>query len=122
MPAATCSRVSCSKCKSSSRRRSASALDRRKSARRRWAAMRWMRMTPPLRALDQELHGRRQAVPRPQLALELAAPLAGERVELRVAPEIRRLPFGLEPALVLEAMEGGIERALPDRKGVVGQE
>src|SRR5262245_50150053 len=75
-----------------------------------------------LRALDQEVHGRREALPGFQLALELPSPLARQRVELRVAPEIGRLPLGANPALLLEAMERGIERALADRQRVAGEQ
>jgi hypothetical protein len=41
-----------------------------------------------LRGLDQEANGRRLPLPGLQLALELFPPLARQRVELRVAPEI----------------------------------
>src|SRR4029077_20624000 len=75
-----------------------------------------------LRALDQQLHGRREALPGFQLALQLLPPLARDRVELRVAPQVRRLPFRANPSLLLEAMERRIERALADRQRVVRQQ
>src|SRR5262252_6540899 len=84
--------------------------------------MRCSRMTPPLGTFDQELHRRRQPLPRAQLAFELPAPFARERVEFGVAAEIRRLPLGFDPALMLEAMERGIERPLSDRERVVREE
>jgi hypothetical protein len=41
-------------------------------------------------------------------------PFFGERVELDLSAGIGFLPFGLKPAIVFEAVERGIERALVD--------
>ena len=47
-------------------------------------------------------------------------PDGGEAVILGAAAELRHLPLGLDPALVLEAMQGGVERALVDLQHVLG--
>src|SRR5438093_13157418 len=73
-------------------------------------------------AFDQQLHSRRQPLPAFQLAFELFPPLAGQRVELCIASEIGRLPFGADPALMLETMQRGIQRALSDRQRVAREE
>src|SRR6185369_17169636 len=54
--------------------------------------------------------------PRPAVLFDGQLPpaCARERVDLGVAPGLRRLPFGPQPAFLLEAVQGWIERALVD--------
>ena len=47
-------------------------------------------------------------------------PDGGQVVVLGAAAELRDLPLGLDPSLVLEAMQGGVERALVDLQHVLG--
>src|SRR5215471_14604705 len=123
MPSAMCCFVSCSTWISSSRRRSASTRDGRKSERRRWATILASRtVLGLLRRLDEETNGRRQPLPGLQLALELLPALTRQRVELRVAPEIGRFPLGANPALLLQPVERRVQRPLPHRQGVAGQD
>jgi hypothetical protein len=45
-----------------------------------------------------------------------------ERIELGGTAEVGILPFGGDPALLLEPMQGGIQRTLPDREDVARAE
>jgi hypothetical protein len=65
--------------------------------------------------------GGRQALPTGELALELLAAFACQRVELGVAPVLAVLPLRLDPPLLLEPMQGRIQRALLHRQHVIGQ-
>src|SRR5262249_5114192 len=120
--AARCSWVSRSRWTSSSRWSSASARPRRKIERNRCAMIRWSRIASPLGAFDQQADRRRQPLPAAQLALELFAAVAGQRVELGVASQIGLLPFSPNPALLLEPVQRGIQRALADRERVAREE
>ena len=48
-------------------------------------------------------------------------PSGGERVELGAAVVLGESPLGGDPASILEAAQGGVERALLDRENVVGR-
>src|SRR3954462_2409722 len=58
------------------------------------------------------------ALPVPRFDRELTAARRGEVVILGAAAQLRNFPLGLDPALVLETMEGRIERALVDLQDV----
>src|ERR687891_1703351 len=60
------------------------------------------------------------ALPFPRFDRELTAARRGKVVILGAAAQLRDLPLGLDPALVLETMEGRIERALVDLQDVSG--
>src|SRR5262245_36555506 len=60
------------------------------------------------------------ALPFPRFNRELTAARRGEAVIPGAAAELRDPPLGLDPALVLEAMEGRIQRALIDLQDVLG--
>ena len=66
-------------------------------------------------------HCGREAIPAGELALQLLAALARQRVELRAPAKVRLLPVGDDPALVLEAVERRVERSLLDRQHLVGE-
>src|SRR6185437_2101636 len=53
-----------------------------------------------------------------RLRLELAPPLWRDAIELRLAPELGRAPFGFDPVVALHAVERGIERAFFDAQAV----
>src|SRR5262245_50294069 len=61
-----------------------------------------------------------QATPARRLALEPPAPRFRDAVILRFAPVLGRLPRSFDEALLLEAHQGGIERALVQREGMLG--
>src|SRR5919106_1369051 len=71
-----------------------------------------------------ELHhaadGACHALPFPRFDRELAAAGSREVVILGAAAQLRDLPLGLDPALVLETMEGRIKRSLIDLQDVLG--
>jgi len=50
----------------------------------------------------------------------LAASFASDGVEFGVAAALGGLPFCLEPAAVLQAIERRVERSLPDLKRIFG--
>ena len=55
-----------------------------------------------------------------ELDLELLAARLGQGVEPRPPVVLRRAPFSRDPALMLEAVERGIERALRDLQDIAG--
>jgi hypothetical protein len=61
---------------------------------------------------DDEVDGLRKALPVGSLSFELFAAAAGEAVELGLAASFAFGPFGGNPAVLLQAVEGWIERAL----------
>src|SRR3954470_12566899 len=67
---------------------------------------------------DHAADGGCHALPFPRFDGELTAARRGEVVILGAAAQLRYFPLGLDPALVLEAMEGRIERALVDLQDV----
>src|SRR5262245_16711048 len=69
--------------------------------------------------LQQQAHGRRQALPTVEFALQLLPALARQPVELRAASMRCLFPFRRDPALLLEPMQRWIERALLHRQHVV---
>src|SRR5262245_61208184 len=99
-PSAMYCLVNCSRWMSSSRRMSASTRDDRKSDRSRSLMTLMTRTADLLRGFDQQADGGRQPLPGLQLALELFLALPRQRVELRVASEVGRFPFGADPALL----------------------
>jgi hypothetical protein len=80
------------------------------------------RTEPRLRAFDQQANGRRQPIPAFELAFELFPAIAGQRIELGGAAEIGFPPLGPNPCLLLEAVQRGVERPLPDGQDVAGQQ
>src|ERR671919_2030070 len=60
------------------------------------------------------------ALPFPRFDSELTAARRGEVVILGAAAQLRDLPLGLDPALVLETMESRIKGALIDLQDVLG--
>jgi hypothetical protein len=62
--------------------------------------------------VDNEIDGRRKALPIGGFGLQLFLASRSERVELGLAAGFAFRPFGPDPALLLKAMEGRIERAL----------
>src|SRR4029453_7357800 len=69
--------------------------------------------------LQDQRDGVTQALPAGGFGFELAAPLAREAVELGFAAAFGGLPFGLQPAAVLQAVQRRIERALSDLERVL---
>ena len=68
--------------------------------------------------MDDEADGVGQAFPLGELELELRGAGAGEGVEFGLASGFGGAPLGTDPALVLQAMEGGIKSALGDLQSV----
>jgi len=60
----------------------------------------------------------RQPLPLLRLAVELASSERRQPVELRALAEIGMPPVGGNPVAMLEAVEGGVERALVDLEDV----
>src|SRR5687768_18453637 len=60
------------------------------------------------------------ALPFPRFYSELTPPRGGEAVILGAAAQLRDLPLGLDPALMLETMESRVKRALIDLQDVLG--
>jgi hypothetical protein len=56
----------------------------------------------------------RKAVPLSQLFLKLRATGAGERIIFRIPPAFGDAPGGFDPALLFQAVQGWIKRALAD--------
>src|SRR6185437_9526479 len=111
------SRSSCSRCNSISRFSSASARPRRNNERSRSLATRWILMS--LGSFDHRLHRARKPAPTAQFALQLPLSIARERINLRRPPQLRIAPGGRDPPLLLQTMQGGIERPLPHRQHVL---
>jgi hypothetical protein len=57
-----------------------------------------------------------------EFALELLFAFAGEAVVFGGAAEVGVLPFGGDPALIFEAVEGGIEGTLADGEDFTGED
>ena len=72
-------------------------------------------------ALQHQSDGRRQPVPRGELALELLTTFAGQGIKFCRATEIGGFPRGNDPPLVLEPMQRRIERPLLNGQHIVGQ-
>src|SRR5262249_49499239 len=70
-------------------------------------------------AHDQRDRGR-EALPLRALFVHGLPAGAGERIELRAPVVLAVAPLGLDPPLLLELVERGIERALADGEEVVG--
>src|ERR1700737_774653 len=75
-------------------------------------------MRPSDRANDPR-DGGRQAIPLRGLVPQSLPAVLGESVVLRAAVVFPRCPFGLDPALLLQLVERGIERTLADAQLVV---
>jgi len=67
---------------------------------------------------EDQPHGRGQAVPALFLDFELLLAGARQRVELGLAPGLGGAPFRAQPLLLLEPMQGRVERSLVDLDGV----
>src|SRR5688500_10632272 len=115
MPFRMLTSVAISTWKRSSSSRSRSALRRQTSARTVCATERTN--SGIMRASlcgpgDHELHGADEAAPALELGAERATSGRGEGVVLRAAVVLGDVPVARDPALFLEALEGGVERAL----------
>ena len=74
-----------------------------------------------LRLGPEHPHDRRgDAAPLPLFVDELLAPLAGQRVEARLAVVLGGAPRGVDEAAVLEPLQRRVERAVVDDQDVVG--
>src|SRR5262245_14613947 len=71
-------------------------------------------MTSNLAQPDDAGNGAGEAFPFGGLAVERALPGARERVELGAPPVLGDFPLGAQPALLLELVKCGIERAVAD--------
>jgi len=70
---------------------------------------------------DDEVDGGGEAGPGFALALELGAAGGGDGIEAGLAVGLGGSPLGADPALLLEAVEGGVEGALLDLEDFVGE-
>src|SRR4051812_13224135 len=87
----------------------------RNSERRRSRILCTLRMTgdPSVSGrLDHEADGRRQPLPLSGLRLQRAAPGRGQPVVLRPAVVLAESPFGCNPSVLFQLVEGGVEGAL----------
>jgi len=73
-----------------------------------------------LRSFEHEGDGGGEAVPVLEFSFELLFAGFGEGVELGFAVVFGGRPFGLDPAFVFEAVEGGVEGTLADLEGIFG--
>src|SRR5262245_33773946 len=73
----------------------------------------------PLRA-QRRVHGERGEIPAFGVGLEALSTGGGERIELGLAVVVRRAPLAVDEALMLEPIEGGIERTLLDGERASG--
>lgn len=64
--------------------------------------------------------GSRQPAPLAGFANELFAARAGEGIEARLAIVRGDAPFGGDPALRLQALQGGVQRAVIDEENILG--
>src|SRR3954465_13508359 len=119
IPAATFSSICSSRCRRISARSSASASwPRRMDRKRRRARSIHRDMWSLLNFSHHEADRVRQTFPAFELARELFAAGRGERVELRVAPGPGDASPGLQPSLLLQAMQRWIQRTLSDLQSV----
>src|SRR6266545_4410929 len=136
IPRARFSSTRCSRCSRISSPSSRSAASPRTSARSRIRTMSASRiLSPPVRqsptavtatpwplyGSDNQRDGGGEPFPRRGFPVELFAAGPGELVVLRPPVLIRHAPLGFDPALVLEALQRGIQRALLHQQHVVGQ-
>ena len=68
------------------------------------------------------MHSGRKPIPGLQFALELLLAFTRERIEFGGTAEVGILPFGGDPALLFEPMQGGVQRTLADREDLAGAE
>src|SRR5689334_9357889 len=74
------------------------------------------------RGFDDQRDGCRQSIPFRGLGLQGFSSGRGELVVLGASSLLAHAPLGGDPALLLELMEGGIQRALADVQLIAGQE
>src|SRR5262249_26332317 len=67
---------------------------------------------PPSGAFDYQVDGRREAFPALLLFFQLGAPRVGYKVTFGLAAGLAFAPSGAYPSLLLEAMQGRVQRAL----------
>src|SRR5262249_15447785 len=111
MTEATFSAICSSRWKRSSAASSRSTVSRRNRLLSRSRSVLHQRMRPS-GFLQHEIDGRGQPLPLRHLPLQVRAARAGERIELRGARAGRVAPLGLDPALLLEPVQRGVQRAL----------
>src|SRR5690348_13650696 len=104
--------VSISRWARSSASSSPSSCRLRNSPRKRAQRIGSHSMSGSFRAAQEAPHERGHAFPTLGLRQQLFASRARQRVKLRLAVILRSAPFGSNPAALLEAQQGGIERAL----------
>jgi len=75
----------------------------------------------PTSRFEDERHGRGEALPFVDLFAERLAPFFGQRVVARAPIVLGGLPFTLDPAVVLETLQGGVDRALVDVEPPLGE-
>src|SRR5271156_5006255 len=120
MPAARLSSVRISMCDRSSSSSSWSSRSILRSARRRAIRDIWRpRFSGKLQDAGD---GLRQALPALFLFGKLLAALGGQAVVAGAAIVLRGAPLGADPAVLLHAMEGGIEGAFFDAEDVFGNQ
>src|SRR5467141_3297697 len=108
-PAICCSRWNWS---SESRRLSVNDFCQRRRSQRMGSLL--------LRSAEDQRDGVRETLPVQHFSLKLFAALASEGVKLRFPAGGRVFPLRLEPALLLETVEGGIEGPLGDLEEIPG--
>src|SRR5437762_789834 len=106
------SSVSISKCVRNSSSRSPSSWRLRKRPRKRAPKIRTHSISGSFRTAEKACHERGHAFPTLCFCEQLFAASPRQRVKLRLAVIFRGAPFGSDPATLLEAQQGRIERAL----------
>src|SRR5688572_7840259 len=98
-------------------RRSTNARSRRRQARTRSVPVGRASMSG---ALENQVHRIHVLVPALRLGGERSSSRCGQRVESRRAILCRRTPLAFDPPLLLESLEGGVERSLSNTQQVLG--
>src|SRR4051812_26639891 len=113
-PEATCSSIVRSRWYWNSSVSSCSTRSPRKSVRKRRRKLRVQRIADPPWSgrLDDEGNGSRQPLPLRGFGLQGSSPGCRQLVVLRSPIVFTGRPLGLNPALLLEFVEGGVQRAL----------
>ena len=70
---------------------------------------------------NDQVDGGGEAIPVSRFLFEPGTARGGECIELCLTPGFAFCPFGLDPALLLKAMKGGVKRALLHLKDFAGK-
>src|SRR5581483_385763 len=120
MPRAMLASTSISTCRRISSSMSLSNASRPRNARRRSERiLNHFICVCPSGSLPHLGDGQHQAIPARLFGFELFAPGPRQLVELGAAPGLVRIPVGSHPALLLDAVERRVERALLDVEHLV---